>query len=110
MALSEKSSTNLEILTDNVLARQLAGLYLSYSERREALGLPFPGTIEGINKEVTRDVFLNNLTFSGLRADITKAFSVAPMFQVSHALSTGSQALPPYTFAALYGSPKVSQL
>jgi mitochondrial import receptor subunit TOM40 len=63
--------------------------------------------VENIAKEVQRDVFLNNLTFSGVRADLTKAFSVAPLFQISHALSMGSQGLPPYAYAALYGSPKV---
>jgi mitochondrial import receptor subunit TOM40 len=110
MALAEKNQSSLDFLTENVVARQLRDIYLAFSERREALGLPFPGTIENINKEVTRDVFLNNHTFSGLRADITKAFSVSPMFQVSHALSAGSQGLPPYTFAALYGSPKVVQM
>jgi mitochondrial import receptor subunit TOM40 len=49
------------------------------------------------------------MSFSGLRADLTKAFGVAPLFQISHALSMGSQAQAPYTYAALYGSPKVRQ-
>ncbi|KAF2475100.1 uncharacterized protein BDR25DRAFT_322461 [Lindgomyces ingoldianus] len=86
---------------------RLREAYTTFSERREALGLSNPGTVENIAKEVQRDVFLNNLSFSGLRADLTKAFSVAPLFQVSHALAMGSQSQPPYTYAALYGSPKV---
>ncbi|KAF2000887.1 hypothetical protein P154DRAFT_522161 [Amniculicola lignicola CBS 123094] len=86
---------------------RLAEAYAVFRERREALGLTNPGTVESIAKEVQRDVFLNNLSFSGLRADLTKAFSVSPLFQVSHALSMGSVSQPPYTYAALYGSPKV---
>lgn len=66
-----------------------------------------PGTVENIAREVQRDVFLNNYTFSGLRADLTKPFSMAPLFQVSHAFSMGSQGLPPYTFAALFGTNKI---
>ena len=105
---SEKSThTALDLLTRNPVVSRLQDVYASFTERREALGLPNPGTVENIAKEVQRDVFMNNLSFSGLRADLTKAFSVAPLFQVSHALSMGSQAQPPYTYAALYGSPKV---
>lgn len=108
MASLEKADQQaLDLFTNNAVFRKLQSYYDSYSERREALGLSNPGTIDNISKEVQRDVFLNNLTFSGLRADLTKAFSVAPLFQVSHALSMGSQGLPPYAYAALYGSPKV---
>jgi len=82
-------------------------VYTRFSERREALGLSYPGTVDGISREVQRDVFLNNLMFSGLRAELNKAFSVSPLFQTAHSFSMGSQAMPPYSFAALYGSPKV---
>lgn len=88
------------------LAR-LYGVLDSFYARREALGLSNPGTVENIGKEVQRDVFLTNQSFSGLRAELTKVFSTAPMFQVSHALSMGSQQMPPYAFSAMYGSPKV---
>lgn len=108
MASLEKADLQaLDLLTNNTVFRKLQSYYSSYSDRRDALGLSNPGTIDNISKEVQRDVFLNNLAFSGLRADLTKAFSVAPLFQVSHALSMGSQGLPPYAYAALYGSPKV---
>lgn len=108
MASLEKADQQaLDLLTNNGVFKKLQSYYTAYSDRREALGLSNPGTIDNISKEVQRDVFLNNLTFSGLRADLTKAFSVAPLFQVSHALSMGSQGLPPYAYAALYGSPKV---
>jgi mitochondrial import receptor subunit TOM40 len=102
----EKESP-LGFLFSNPVAATLADTYTSFSERREALGLSNPGTVENIAREVQRDVFLNNYTFSGLRADLTKAFSISPLFQVSHAFSMGSQGLPPYTFAALFGTNKV---
>jgi mitochondrial import receptor subunit TOM40 len=104
---SEKDSDPLSFFTENAVVQRIASTYIGFQERREALGLSNPGTIDGIAKEVQRDVFLNNHSFSGLRADITKAFSVAPMFQISHSLAMGSQSLNPYSFAALYGSPKV---
>lgn len=102
----EKDSP-LGFLYNNAVAAALADTYTSFSERRAALGLPNPGTVENIAREVQRDVFLNNYTFSGLRADLTKAFSISPLFQVSHAFSMGSQGLPPYTFAALFGTNKI---
>lgn len=97
----------LGFLLNNPVGAALADTYASFSERRAALGLSNPGTTENIAREVQRDVFLNQYTFSGLRADLTKAFSIAPLFQVSHAFSMGSQGLPPYAFAALFGTNKV---
>jgi mitochondrial import receptor subunit TOM40 len=85
-------------------------VYSAFQERRETLGLANPGTVEGISREVQRDVFLNNSSFSGLRAEITKAFSAAPLFQVAHSLSMGSQLQPPYSYMVLYGSPRVCRL
>lgn len=82
--------------------------YRSFQERRETLGLNNPGPVEQIAKEVQRDVLLNNHTFSGLRAELNKSFSINPLFQISHAFSTGSQVLAPYTFLALYGTDNVS--
>jgi mitochondrial import receptor subunit TOM40 len=105
MALEKDSP--LAFLFNNSVASAMADTYTSFHERRAALGLSNPGTVENIAREVQRDVFLNNYTFSGLRADLTKAFSIAPLFQVSHAFSMGSQGLPPYTFAALFGTNKV---
>jgi mitochondrial import receptor subunit TOM40 len=105
----EKESP-LAFLYSNPVTTAVLDTYKSFQERREALGLPNPGTVENIAREVQRDVFLTNYTFTGLRADLTKALSIAPLFQVSHAFSMGSQGLPPYTFAALYGTNKVSTL
>ena len=98
---------SLDFLTSNVLARSLSDYSSAFQARREALGLSNPGTIDNIAGEVQRGVFLNYLIFSGLRADLTKTTSVNPLFQVSHAFSQGSQAIPPYAFAAIYGSSKV---
>lgn len=81
--------------------------YRSFQERRAALGLSNPGTVDNISKEVQRDVFLTNQTFSGLRAELNKSFSISPLFQISHAFSAGSQQLSPYTFLALYGTSNV---
>ncbi len=74
-------------------------------EWRAGLGLKAPGTVEGLTREVSRDVFLSNYAFTGLRADVTKALSLAnPTFQLSHAISMGSAMMPPYTFSAVYGT------
>jgi mitochondrial import receptor subunit TOM40 len=81
--------------------------YQSFHDRRAALDLSNPGPVDEINREVQRSVFLNNLTFSGLRAELNKSFSIYPLFQISHAFATGSQALSPYTFLALYGTNNV---
>jgi mitochondrial import receptor subunit TOM40 len=103
-----KPSSSLGFLTSNAIFAQASSVFSTLQEKREALGLPNPGTVDNLSKEVERDVFLNNFSFTGLRADITKTFSgISPLFQVSHQLSMGSQAQPPYTFAALYGSPRV---
>lgn len=107
MSAFEKESSSLDFLYNNAVATSISETYRSLQERRAALGLSNPGTVENIAREVQRDVFLNNYTFSGLRADLTKPFSIAPLFQVSHAFSIGSQGLPPYTFAALFGASKV---
>lgn len=107
MELDKKEQAVSDLITQNTIFARLRDVYTSFQDKRQALGLSNPGTVENIAKEVQRDVFLNNLSFSGLRADLTKAFGVAPLFQVSHALSMGSQAQPPYSYGVIYGSPKV---
>lgn len=95
-------------LTDNSVAAVIKDAYVSFSERRAALGLPNPGTVDNIAREVQKEVLLSNFMFSGLRADLTKVFGMSPLFRVSHAFSMGSSGnLPPYAFSAMYGSPKV---
>lgn len=94
-------------LYSNFVSTTLADTYRAFSDRREALGLPNPGTLDNISKE-TQHVFLTGMTFAGLKADFTKALSFSPLFQVSHAFAVGSQVLPPYNFSALYGTDRVS--
>jgi len=94
-------------LTDNGAVKAFREYYNTFQEKRETLGLTNPGTVEGIAREVQRDVLTNNFMFSGLRADLTKAFSAIPLFQTAHNFTMGTQGMPPYSFAALYGSSKV---
>ncbi|KAL4877657.1 eukaryotic porin/Tom40 [Aspergillus karnatakaensis] len=95
-------------LTDNAVVAALQDAYNSFSERRAALGLSNPGTVENVGREVQKDVLLSNFMFSGLRADLTKMFSMAPLFRVSHAFSmSGSSNMAPYAFSAMYGTPSV---
>lgn len=75
----------------------------SISQHRQSLDLINPGTIENLNKEVEKDVFLTQYEFTGLRADLSKTFSMKPMFQVSHSFSTGGKS-PAYAFAGMFAS------
>lgn len=105
--MAEEKIPAVQSSTGNAWVAKLKNAYTAFQNRRDALGLSNPGTVENVAKEVQRDVFLTNSMFTGLRADITKAFSATPMFQTSHAFSKGSQGLPPYTFLSSYGTPKV---
>lgn len=107
MSAAEKQPAALDFFRSNAVVTRIADLYTGFKDRREALGLSNPGTIDNIAKEVEKDVFLNNYAFTGLRAEITKMFSATPLFQISHSLSMGSQMLPPYQFSAMYGNPKI---
>lgn len=100
-------SSEAGFLKNNAVIATLRDTYSSFSRRRAELGLSSPGTVDNISREVQKDVFLTNSMFTGLRADLTRPFSVNPLFQVSHAFAMGSQGLPPYTFVALYGTSKV---
>lgn len=104
--MASTSSSPLAFVGQNPLARTLNDAFTSFQERRAKLGLSNPGTVENLAKEVQRDVLLNNYMFTGLRADLTKAFSLNPLFQVSHAFAIGERSNP-YTFAALYGTNNV---
>lgn len=57
------------------------------------------------------DTHLTNYFFDGARADLTKAFSMSPMFQVTHSFALGSQTAPSsYNFGAVYVSDDVRSL
>ena len=99
----------LSFFTDNAVATALKDTYDAFTERREALGLSNPGTVENVAKEIQKDVLLSGLMFSGLRADLTKVFGVSPLFRISHAFTMGSGGnLPPYAFSSMFGTPNVS--
>ncbi|EAQ86477.1 hypothetical protein CHGG_07730 [Chaetomium globosum CBS 148.51] len=105
--MASTSDAPLAFLRKNPVFSGLSDVYNAFQERRERLGLSNPGMVENIAKEVQRDVLTTNLMFSGLRADLTKAFSFNPLFQVSHQFAMGER-LSPYTFAALYGTSKIA--
>lgn len=94
----------------NTIIRAVRDTWSSFSERREALGLSNPGTVENIAREVQKDVFLSNHMFTGLRADWTRPLSVSPLFQYTHSFAIGSPGLPPYGFSTIFGTPKVYHL
>ena len=105
--MAEEKANTIGLFKENTVVAALRDTFLSFSERRAALGLPNPGTVDNIAREVQKDVFLTNFMFTGLRADLTKVLSVSPLFHISHAFAMGSQGQPPYAFAAMYGTPKV---
>lgn len=73
-----------------------------HSARRH-LDLPNPGSIENLQREV-KATHLANHFFDGARADLTKVFSVSPVFQVTHAFSMPTAPNPPsYNFGAVLG-------
>ncbi|KIY43543.1 mitochondrial import receptor subunit tom40 [Fistulina hepatica ATCC 64428] len=81
--------------------------YDRLSQWRADLGLPSPGTVENLQREI-KTTLLNNSVFDGARADLTKNLSMNPLFQVTHSLSLGSQAVPPsYSFMSVYSTDKV---
>lgn len=90
--------------SSNPIFSFLNNTYENIYEHRRSLNLTNPGTAENLNKEVSRDVFLTQYFFTGLRADLNKAFSLNPAFQTSHTFSIGSQQIPPYAFSALYAT------
>lgn len=94
------------LLFENPISSAISDVFNAVSERRAKLGLPNPGTVENLNKEVQRDVLLSGYMFTGLKADLTKAIGVNPLFHVSHQFAMGER-LYPYTLAALYGTNKV---
>ncbi|KIV90784.1 hypothetical protein PV10_05392 [Exophiala mesophila] len=100
-------SNALSFLVDNALAIAITDTYSNLSEKRKLLGLENPGTVDGIAREVQKDVLLSNFMFSGLRCDLQKVFSIAPLFRLQHGFAMGSQALPPWQLMALYGTSNV---
>jgi mitochondrial import receptor subunit TOM40 len=94
------------MLLGNPVAVAIQDALTSFSERRGKLGLPNPGNVENITREVQREVFISNLLPPGLKGEMTKTLSVAPLFQVSHQFSLAENTSP-YVFAAMYGTNQV---
>ena len=94
-------------LQRNAVVSTIRDIWSSFSERREALGLSNPGTVENIAREVQKDVFLANYMFTGLRADWTRPLSSMPLFQYTHSFAMGSPGLPPYGLSTIFGNAKV---
>ena len=90
--------------SSNPIFSYLNSVYTNVHAHRKSLALVNPGTIENLNKEVSRDVLVNQYFFTGLRADLNKAFALNPAFQTSHTLSLGSANLPSYAFSALFAN------
>ncbi|KAI5862764.1 eukaryotic porin-domain-containing protein [Durotheca rogersii] len=104
---SQASGSSLfGLLAENPIANAVSDAYRSFSDRRGKLGLSNPGSIETIAKEVQREVSVTNYMHTGLRADLTKAVSLSPLFQVSHQFAMGEH-MKPYAFAGLFGTNKV---
>ncbi|KAK6541776.1 translocase of outer mitochondrial membrane [Orbilia ellipsospora] len=107
--MDKVAEEQLTWLAQNPLVSVINDGLTALATRRDALELPNPGTFENVTAELTKGVFLTNMQFTGLRADIAKVFGVAPLFNVSHSFSMGlggPGSLPPYTFAALFGTGK----
>lgn len=108
-------------------------VYDRFSQWRRDLGLPHPGTVENLQREVKGlwNVYLyffslllvhylmlywiathlSNYIFDGARADLTKGFSGNPLFQVTHSFALGSATNPSsYNFGAIFASEKVFHL
>ncbi|PCH38164.1 hypothetical protein WOLCODRAFT_136074 [Wolfiporia cocos MD-104 SS10] len=85
----------------------LVNLYNRFASWRTSLGLPNPGSVENLQKEV-KATHLTNYMFDGFRADLSKALSVNPMFSVTHSFALGSQtAAPSYNFGAMFANNSV---
>lgn len=98
----EQTAASGSFWSANPISSFVLSTYKQLHDHRQSLSLTNPGTVENLNKEVSRDVFLSQYFFTGLRADLNKAFSLNPAFQTSHTFSIGSTTLPNYAFSALF--------
>lgn len=107
VVVEQQSTGPLAFLTDNALSIAINDTWSTLSDKRRALGLVNPGTVDNIAREVQREVLLTNYMFSGLRCDLQKVFSLNPLFRLQHGFAMGSQQLPPWQLMALYGTSRV---
>ncbi|KAH9811263.1 eukaryotic porin-domain-containing protein [Melampsora americana] len=85
------------------------------SSWRDSLNLPEPGTYEQVGREI-KGVHLTNYIFDGARAELSKALSLNPAFNVTHSFNLGAQGgsaamggVNPgtYNFGAMYATNKI---
>ncbi|KAL5529030.1 hypothetical protein ACEPAG_5004 [Sanghuangporus baumii] len=106
LSLDDPAPTPVARLSQSVLA-PLVNAYDRFSQWKSERELSYPGNVESLQKEV-KSTHLTNFFFDGARADLTKALSVNPAFQVTHSFSLASQtALPSYNFGAIFANSKV---
>ena len=110
VVVDEPRTGAFSFLTDNAVSSLINETFTSLSERRQLLGLTNPGSVDAISREVTRDVLLGPHMFSGLKCDLQKVLSIAPMFRMQHAFAMGSNFLPPWQLLGMYGNSRVRQL
>ena len=91
----------------NIVPQPFRDWHQALNDWRDRLGLQNPGTVEGLHKEVQRDVFTTNYAFSGMKADLGRSFSANPLFQVQHAFSAGSSQTAPWSFLGMYATDNV---
>ncbi|KAJ7582689.1 eukaryotic porin-domain-containing protein [Mycena floridula] len=104
---TESSGSDPYFVQPSSSAGPFSKLYNRFSGWRASLGLPSPGTVENLQKEV-KSTHLTNYIFDGGRADLTKTMSGNPLFQVTHSFALGSQAVAPsYNFGAIFANEKV---
>lgn len=108
--MAEAKTGSLSFLTDNAITATVSDFYAAFSERRKALKLTNPGTVDNIAREIQKDVLCTSLMFQGLRADFQKVFSLAPLFRIQHGFQMGPNVPSPYNLMALYGTPRVGDL
>ena len=108
MDKAEAPAGSLSFLYDNAIVNTISDGYRAFSERRKALNLTQPGTVENIAKEIQKDVLCTNFFFQGLRAELQKIFSATPLFQIQHSFQMGPSVQAPYNFMAVYGTSNVS--
>ncbi|QPG73537.1 hypothetical protein FOA43_000848 [Brettanomyces nanus] len=101
--LTESEGNESGYWSSNPIFQFVNNVATTISTHRQSLDLINPGTMENLNKEVEKDVFLTQYEFSGLRADLSKTFSMNPLFQVSHSFSTGGKS-PAYAFAGMFAA------
>ncbi|CCO31036.1 Mitochondrial import receptor subunit TOM40 AltName: Full=Mitochondrial import site protein ISP42 [Rhizoctonia solani AG-1 IB] len=85
-------------------ASPFVNTYSRFASWKADLGLTSPGTVENLQKEVKMTHTTNHI-FDGARADLSKALSFNPAFQVTHSFNLASYNNPPtYNFGAVFAN------